>query len=124
MIRKEKEDSSVALENLEKAALLLQPQISDLVETKTYPFLHKHDDQSTLIAIYNNIGLIHDKNNRFDQACKYYEQALQVKNESKAEIATVRDNENFDRADKRCGHVMNKNKNNKMQKTTTDELFE
>ncbi|CAF3909130.1 unnamed protein product [Rotaria sordida] len=147
MIRLDKKDRSVALENFKKAAPLLPSSFNESDERRTPRPLYIYDNQVPLIAIYNNMGFIHEENSEFKEAANCYKQALNVKNGSPSEIATVYNNlgllyyrcgsyekarehhgktielidesypnwvefkKNFDRADERWQHLMNKKQN-------------
>jgi tetratricopeptide (TPR) repeat protein len=88
-IRFEKNDYSVALEKLKKAADLLPSSINKLDEIIA-PRPHcLCDDQSPFITMYTNMGIMHEKDCQFKEAINCYKEAVKIKNESKVGVATA-----------------------------------
>jgi tetratricopeptide (TPR) repeat protein len=91
-IRSRKEEHTVALKNFKKAASLFSSSINQIDQIRLPQPLYMCDNHPPLIAIYNNMGLIHEKNGEFKEAVHCYQQGVEVKNGSKVETATVHNN--------------------------------
>jgi tetratricopeptide (TPR) repeat protein len=89
MMRKEIGDDFGALDYLKKAAYLLQSSSEKSTEIKSSQDIYTYDTESILLAVYNNMASLHNKNCEFDDAVKCCEQALE-KNGSPSEMAKVR----------------------------------
>jgi tetratricopeptide (TPR) repeat protein len=88
-IRFEKNDYSVALEKLKKAADLLPSSTNKLDEIIAPRPQCLCDDQSPFITMYTNMGIMHEKDCQFKEAINCYKEAVKIKNESKVGVATA-----------------------------------
>ncbi|CAF1401306.1 unnamed protein product [Adineta steineri] len=90
-IRFGKKDYFTALKNYQDAEKLF-PSSTNESDIPSSQLMYVSETQSPLIAIYNNMGLIHKDDRDFSKAVSCYEQALKVKNGSRSELATVHNN--------------------------------
>jgi hypothetical protein len=87
MIRFEKNDYSVALEKLKKAADLLPSSINKLGEIIPSRPRYLCDEQSPFITMFTNMGIMYEKDGQFEEAINCYKQAVKIKNESNLGLA-------------------------------------
>ncbi|CAF3854636.1 unnamed protein product [Adineta steineri] len=92
MMRKELGCNSGAIQYFQEAARRLQSSITKSNGIRSSREIYICDKESILIAVYNNIGLVHEKNIGFNEAIKCYNQAIEIENGSKLEVAIVYNN--------------------------------
>ena len=88
MIRFEKEDYPVALDNFEKSAQLMEPSNN---ETTIPRPLYMYKNRSLFLTLYNNKAFIHHRTSKFGEAVEHYKKALEEEG-SKVEQAAVHNN--------------------------------
>jgi hypothetical protein len=76
MIQFKKKLYDAALINLVEAERFLQQSENKLNESTPSLPINKYCAEPPLLKIYNHIGLMHEKNSKFEQAIKKYEQAI------------------------------------------------
>jgi tetratricopeptide (TPR) repeat protein len=91
-IRLEKKDFTIALHKFKEAAKLLPPSITASDNTRASRPLYVCIDESPLIAIYNNMGLLYKEDCDFEKSVNCYKQALAVKDGLPSELAIVHNN--------------------------------
>jgi tetratricopeptide (TPR) repeat protein len=92
MIRFVKEDYFVAIDSLERSAPIMEKLDNEVKEAvATARPLYMYDTRSCFLTIYNNIGLMLQKNSKLDAAIVNYRKALREKG-SDFERATVHNN--------------------------------
>jgi tetratricopeptide (TPR) repeat protein len=87
----EKEDYHRALDILGKSAHLLEPSHNKVIEIGSPRPLYLYDNTSPLLTIYNNVGLMFQKNKKYDKAVEQYQKALEQKG-TNYELVTVHNN--------------------------------
>ncbi|UJR11141.1 hypothetical protein I4U23_015322 [Adineta vaga] len=92
IIEKKLGRNGVAFEYFQQATGLLKPLIQNSNQFNSSREIYKHDTDSLLIAVYNNMALLNEKNYAFDEAFNCYKQALEISNSSKSELAIVNNN--------------------------------
>jgi hypothetical protein len=91
-MQKEMGNVSSALKYFKEAALSLKLSLAKSTDTTPPREIYVTDTQSILISAYNSMGTLYHNSHDFDAARECYEQALEVKNGPKIEMAIVHDN--------------------------------
>ena len=92
MMQKELGRTDKALEYFEKVKGLLELLMTKSNEIIPPRVIYIYGTESSLIAAYNNMGVLHNKNYNFDKAIIYYKQALEIKDGLQLEMAIVNNN--------------------------------
>ena len=92
MMQKELGRNLKALEYFKEAAESLKLSFTKSNKIKSPREIYIYGTELILVAAYNNMGFLHGKNYDFKKAVNYYEQALEVKDGSRLEMAVVNNN--------------------------------
>jgi uncharacterized protein YqfB (UPF0267 family) len=90
MIQFEKKLYFEAFRNLFDAASLLRQLEDKQIMTTSSRSIYKYCDELPLLKIYNNIGVIHEKNGKFKEAAEHYKQALKNKSSDTEQVIAYR----------------------------------
>ncbi|CAF4280761.1 unnamed protein product, partial [Rotaria sp. Silwood2] len=91
MIRFNRKDYAIALVNLKKLESLFESSNKELNKVGSSHPLYMSDNRPPFVTIYDNMGIMLENDDKFDDAIKYYKQALEEKGSS-SELATVHNN--------------------------------
>ena len=92
MMARKLERTAEAFNAFGEAANLLITAESELNPRMTPREIYKDDASSTLVVVYNNMGLLHEKRLSFDDERTCYTQALEVSSGCETEKAIVNNN--------------------------------
>ncbi|CAF1267620.1 unnamed protein product [Rotaria sordida] len=91
MIRFNRKDYSIALDNLKEVESLFESSNNELNKVGLFHPLYMSGNRPPFVTIYNNMGIMLENDGKCDDAIKYYKQALEEKGSS-SELATVHNN--------------------------------